>query len=155
MGQSDFLKNLKNAVENGEFNSDAAKKINEIDKIADKVEKTLKNEGKNLEEVLDEKINKRITDSGFKTVGENEIGEFNDQYENEMNKIKLIDMTSKSLANIIDMDEMITESVKDLLEHIKEVEVLFENKLSGNENELKMFFEQIKQIKEKYTLIIN
>lgn len=26
MGQSDFLKNLKNVVETGEFNSDAAKK---------------------------------------------------------------------------------------------------------------------------------
>lgn len=35
MGNSDFLKNLKNAVETGEFNLDAAKRINEINNLAD------------------------------------------------------------------------------------------------------------------------
>ena len=35
MGNMDFLKNLKDALDSGDFNSDAAKKIGEINKMAD------------------------------------------------------------------------------------------------------------------------
>ena len=61
----DFLKNLKDAVENEEFNSEAAQRINKINELAD---------DKTLEGSQDE-IDKSLEAAGVKNVtAENKIG---------------------------------------------------------------------------------
>jgi predicted SprT family Zn-dependent metalloprotease len=77
MANSDFLKNLKNAVETGDFNSDAAKKINEISSLA---------ETKTVTE-SEEALNKRLESVGIKILTDDDV-ELNSQYEEKMEEIK-------------------------------------------------------------------
>ena len=93
MGQEDFLKNLKDAVETGNFNSEAAKKINEIVELADGkiIEKTV--------EELEDAVEQRVEDSGVKSIPEEELEDVKSvvmtEYEEKMKNSALVEVVGK------------------------------------------------------------
>ena len=152
---SDFLKNLKDAVEKGEFNSDAANKINEINELAEKKLDGFKEDGKDINEtvdVIEENIKKRIEDAGHKTVSEEEAKELNSEYERKMAEFKKIDMANKQLAMLIEMEDMIVASIEDMMMYCEEVESKYDEKENPKFEDL---FQKIESLKSKYNSIIN
>ena len=82
---STFLENLKKSVETGEFNSEAAKKIIEIDKLAEEKIKSLTKTGQSIEDSdLAKSVDDRIKEAGVKIISEEEALELNSQYEKKM-----------------------------------------------------------------------
>ena len=139
MANSDFLKNLKNAVETGEFNSEAAKKIIEIDKLADT--KTVAESEK--------AIDMRLESVGMKVLTEDDV-EINSQYEREMEKIKKVDEINKVLATLIEIEDMVKASIEDMFSYVDEIENKYVEELNGKNpiyNDLQL---KIKQLKLNY-----
>ena len=116
---SKFLDDLKNSVESGEFNSEAAKKIIEVDKLADSVSGTTA-----LEE-LQEKV-------GVKSVTDEEVGTLNSTYVKKMEEINKLDIANKQLAMLIDMEDMVKMSIGDLMSYVTHVEIEMEKELKEN-----------------------
>lgn len=99
---SDFLKNLKKAVDDGEFNSKVANKINEINKKADEYL------GANVEE----NINKRIKETGGpRKISSDKLPEINSEYEKQMLLVEKQNQVSNQLIKIIDLDKQIEEQI--------------------------------------------
>lgn len=144
---SDFLKNLKQAVDNGEFNSDAAKKINEINNLANNF-----NVGENLNESI-ENFNKRLENNQKSSVSEDIANEVNSEYEKEMQLIKEKDKINNLLANLIDIEDTVRICIDDMFSFVYEIEENLKNKkddLIYNDLILK-----VKEIKTKYKKFIN
>ena len=139
-----FLQNLKNAVDKGEFNSDAAKKINEIDKLADEKIKTAENS-----------IEERLEKAGVKTVTEEEAAALNSNYEKKMEEIKKQDMVNKQLATLIEIEEMTKSTISDMMSYIDELEDKFAKEFDGEDPMYGELNQKIEQIKLKYNSIIN
>lgn len=105
---SNFLDNLKKAVENGEFNSEAAKKINEINELADK---------KSIEQLphdLEDTLKNRVDEGGVKKVEEEEISELNTEYVKKMEYFKKEDERNKDILNITIMGQQFIEILNTL-----------------------------------------
>ena len=102
---SNFLENLKNAVDKGEFNSEAAKKINDIDKLAD--EKV-----GNAEQL----IQKRLDEVGIKTATEEDVEILNSEYEDKMKRIERTDEANVCLADLISREERIISEIQEMIE---------------------------------------
>jgi len=157
----DFLKNLKDAVEKGEFNSEAANKINEINELAEKKLSGLKNDGKKINEAIrdiEHKLNKRLDDAGHKTVSEEEAKELNSEYERKMVEFKKIDLMLNELNTLNQIEELISASIEDMFIHIEDVEDKYLDSYSlefENDESFKNLMLKIKQIKEKYNSFIN
>ena len=135
---SSFLKNLKDAVDNGEFNSDAAKKINEIDMLADTTITTKKSD----------KIE-------IKTVSDEEVALINSEYEKQMENIRIIDEINNKIKTLIDIDEMILNSVIDMNTFILEIKNKFSAEFDGNDTRFTKLQEKINELNSKYGSIIN
>lgn len=148
---SKFLDDLKDAADNGEFNSDAAKKINEVGELAD----DLANEKSHLElmDSLQERI-KKDAEANPDTVkiSEEEALELNTQYEGKMLKLKQVDAANAQLATLIEIEDMVIASIDDMLGHVEELETQFtevfkkENPVYGD------LSQKIEAIKSKYKL---
>jgi len=103
---TDFLKNLKDAVDNGEFNSEAANKINEIHATADGFSKT------NTVEELTDKVNRRTDVSAVDGVVDVEnIPEINSNYDERMKDIIKRDKHLAMLSDIVDLHHKIEADV--------------------------------------------
>lgn len=139
-----FLESLKDAVENGEFNSEAAKKINDIDKLADEKLKT-------AEVSLDE----RLKQAGAKTVTEEEAAMISSDFENKMEEIKKQDAVNKQLATLIEVEDMVKLSVDDMFSFIDELEDKFVKEFETEDPMFGDLHLKIEQIKSKYNSIIN
>lgn len=139
MANSDFLKNLKNAVETGDFNSDAAKKINEISSLA---------ETKTATE-SEEALNKRLESVGIKILTDDDV-ELNSQYEEKMEEIKKQDAANKILATLIDIEDMVKASIEDMLSHVSELEDNFSKEFEAENPIYGELSQKIQQIKMKY-----
>jgi hypothetical protein len=126
---SSFLENLKKAVENSEFNSEAAKKINDIDNLA--------NEKFSPDSSFDDKLNlieERLKQAGVKaTLDEDERIKANEEYKKKMQEIKKEEELNLAIAekeneirrnlySLNDMEERIQNDIKRLLGHIKLLE---------------------------------
>jgi hypothetical protein len=136
---SPFLENLKNAVDKGEFNSEAAKKINAIDELAD---------GKIDSE---EKVEERLKTAGIKTVTEEEAEVINAEYEKKMLEIKERDLVLQQIKTLQEIDETVMLSVMDMRDFIQTLEESFDK-----ENPIHVdIFTEIEKIKNKYSSIIN
>jgi hypothetical protein len=121
-----FLDNLKKAVETGEFNSEAAKKIIEIDKLAD--------EKKNAFGLVTDRIEK----SGYaKSVTEEEAAPINSEYEKQMELVKKQDEENKRIADLTNLvgtqldtlgeiEDMVELSIADMLSFVDELEGRFQ-----------------------------
>ncbi len=138
-----FLENLKQDLEKGNFNSEAAKKINEIDELAG----TKDNAGDLLE--------KRLDAAGVKTVTEEEITSVNSDYEKKMEEIKKQDVVNKQLATLIEVEDMVKASVEDMLLYLDELEENFEKQFEKEDPMFGELSQKIEQIRSKYNFIIN
>jgi len=156
---SDFLENLKKAADNGEFNSEAAKKILEVHELADsklgagtpadleKLKESLEKryeEGKNSEEVKETKV-----------VTEKEVLELNSEYEKKMEQIKKLDIVNAQLATLIEIEDMVKLSIEDMFSFTDELEAKFEKELEAEDPMFGDLSQKIEQIKSKYNSIIN
>jgi len=141
---SNFLENLKKSVEEGDFNSEAAKKILEIDRLAD--------EKKNAFGLVGDRIEK----TGYaESVSEEEAAAINSEYEKKMEEVKKQDAVNQQLATLIEIEDMVKASIIDMLSYAEELDDKFSKEF---ENEDPMFGElaqKIEQINSKYNSIIN
>ena len=147
-----YLESLKKAVDTGDFNSEAAKKIIQIDKNADNVQ------GLSLTEEEKAELAKRRLDGTLKentVVTEEEVLKLNSEYEKEMAKIKKEDTVNLQLATLTDIEDMVIASVNDMVSFIKELEDKFKKEFDENDP----IFEKLKtktiEIKLKYVSFIN
>ena len=150
---NDFLNNLKKAADNGEFNSDAAKKINEISELADV--KLTGNTETNIEK-LKESLKKRVTDTNkINAVTEEEALELNSEYEKKMEKIKKQDAVNTQLATLIEIEDMVKASILDMFSFTDELENKFEKEFKIKDSMFNDLYLKIKEIELKYKSIIN
>jgi len=139
-----FLQDLKKAVDNIEFNSEAAKKIIEIDKLAD--EKA---------DNADELIEKRLEKAGVKTVTEEDAIVLNSEYEKKIEEIKKRDVVNNQLAKLLESEDIIKLSVLDMTYFIDELENKFKMEFETKDQMFIELSEKIEEIKSKYNFIIN
>jgi hypothetical protein len=133
---SDFLKNLKDSLDNKEFNSESVNKINEI------YEKSLK---VNVDE--------------NSVVDKNNVpeAELTNEYQEKMNYFIMEDKLNLFLANVDNLENDIKKVIDDLflyIEHIEENIPSFENEVRFKDN-LDMLKEKITIFKEKYVNFLN
>lgn len=150
---SEFLENLKNAADNGEFNSDAAKKILEISELADK-----KMQGKDPEaevEKLKESLEQRQEEEVVEAVSEEKAIEANSEYEKKMAQFKKQDMVNNQLAMLMEIEEMVVLTIRDMLNHVNEIETRFEKEIEGKDPMFDDLSQKIDLIKSTYKSIIN
>lgn len=159
---SDFLNKLKEAVDKGEFNSSAANKINEINKLVEKKTKEIENNGKGdiqyanlLTDELKKRTEQYIDSVGRKVGSEDEMKESNTEYEKKMGEFKKIDFINKELSILIDMDDVILENIKEMMKHVNELEYVLEKEFNEKGENFIMITEKIENLKSKYNSIIN
>jgi hypothetical protein len=140
---SPFLENLKKSVEEGDFNSEAAKKIIEVDKLA-----TEKN---GSTPALNAIFNKIDSTPSKPAPTEEEVLELNSAYEKEMQEIRDKDLVLQQIATLRDIEETVRLSVMDMKGFIQTLEVSFDKTKPVNAE----LFAEIEQIKTKYNSIIN
>ena len=136
---SEFLNNLKKAVDEGEFNSEAAKKINEIDKRADNFK------SKDIEE-METKSQERIDRIEPEEISAKQIAEYQTEYEQKMAFIKRQDLANRQLATLIQIKDMVELSIDDMFQFIGELDEQLENQLKEDElfTDLAQMMEEIK-----------
>lgn len=149
---SEFLENLKKAADNGEFNSKAAKKIVEINELADS--KLGSGTPEELEK-LKENIQERYKDFVIEPVTEEKAMELNSEYERKMEQIKKLDGINAQLATLIEIEDMVKASVEDMFEFVSELEQKFKKEIEVEDPMFGDLFQKIEQIKSKYNPIIN
>lgn len=145
---SDFLKNLQNAVEEGKFNSEAAKKITEIGSLAD--EKLKSSSIEDIEKI----IKNRLAEAGVISVSEEEVVKANIEYEKLTEIMKKRDMINKQLATLIDIEDMVKLSIDDMFDFISNIEENLKDDLQQTEVnktlEVESLLNKIIEIKSKY-----
>jgi len=149
-----FLDNLKNAVDNGDFNSEAARKLIEIGNLADT--KFIPKTNEELTEKLNTVKEKLVVDNAV-TVTEEEAAAINAEYEAYMEDVKKRDAVNVQLATLVEIENMVKLSVVDMLTFIDELEEKFPDELGNEEPAIPnsipnpMFVELIKKIEEVKT----
>jgi len=145
---SEFIKNLKDALDKGEFNSEIANKFKEIDKRADQLSGL-------EEEQLKERVEKRAKEKGVKTIEEEKIAELNSEYEEKMEKLKKIDEANLLLVTLIENEELLKVSLENMVHFIDELETKFEKEFEEENPLYGDLSQKIEEIKSKYKSIIN
>jgi len=109
---SNFLENLKKSVDEGEFNSDAAKRINSIDEKADSVlnEKSA--------EQIEESVREKAVSGGVKTVDEEEVARLNSEYEEKMKERAAEEIYLSTIATLYNDDNLIEKAKDELWQFI-------------------------------------
>jgi excinuclease UvrABC ATPase subunit len=163
---SSFLDNLKNAVDKGEFNSEAAKKILEVSKLADtKIPVGGIRSESDLED-LQKSINDRLEKAGVRTVTEEEAASVNSDYDKKMEEIRLADIENKRIAEqanavdiqlktLIEIEGMVEASVRDMITFVEELEDKFEKEIDEENPMFGELSQKIESIHSKYNPIIN
>jgi hypothetical protein len=146
-----YLENLKKAVETGDFNSEAAKKIIEIDKNADNAK------GLFLTEEEKNELAKKRLDAVLEgtVVTEEEILKINSEYDKKMEEIKKQDAVNKQLATLVEIEDMVKLSVDDMISFIKELEDKFKKEFDENDPIFEKLKTKIIETKLKYISFIN
>lgn len=141
---SKFLDDLKNAVEKGDFNSEAAKKINDIDKLADEK----KGSTPTLDKIYDDVNTGKIV---VNKPTDEEVEVINAEYEKTMKEIKEKDLVLQQIKTLQEIDETIMLSVGDMRDFVQTLDESFDK-----DNPLhKDLFAEMERIKNKYSSIIN
>jgi hypothetical protein len=167
MAGSNFLENLKKAVDTGEFNSEAEKKIIEVDKLADEKIKTMTKPNEAIDDSdLSKSVTERLKRAGVKTVSEEEALELNSEYEKKMQKIKdddaenkriaeLTNLIDKQVSTLVEIEDMVKLSVKDMVSFIEELELKFSKEFQENNPIFEELKTKIMQMRIKYVSFIN
>ncbi len=137
---SDFLNNLKKAVETGEFNSEAAKRFNEINERAN----IAVNNSLSINQM--EKIEENL-----KSVSEEEAALAEKKYWEKMEEIKEKDLILQQIKTLIEVEESVAASVLDMKGFIDTLEESFDKHNPSHQS----LFTEIEKIKSKYSSIIN
>lgn len=148
---SSFLEDLKKAADSGEFNSEAAKKIIEINSLAKTKLSSATTEG--VEE-LKQKVEKRY-ESSVEPITEEQVLEANSEYEKKMEGLRKTDMVNGQVAMLIDIEDMVKASVDDMFSFVKELETKFEKPLEENDVVFATLKTKLEEINKKYKSIIN
>ena len=138
MATSPFLESLKKSVETGEFNSEAAKKIIEIDQLANNPHTTHMHDG-------------TFKNAGVKTVTPEEAAEINSNFEKKMQEIKEKDLALQQLAMLREIEETVKLTVYDMKDFLVTLEGNFDKANPINAE----IYSEIEAIKTKYSSIIN
>ena len=134
----DFLKNLKDALDSGDFNSDAAIKIGEINKMADEININLSNDE------ISDKLNK----FGVKNIDENDI-KMNEIFDETIKDIKKDDLFNKIIANLLNINKSIENIINnELIPYLKNIENEYNEEIKNNQNLNSLII----KIKEKYKI---
>lgn len=150
-----FLENLKNSVDKGEFNSEAAKKIIEISKLAEtKVPVGGFKSEEDLKE-LQNSIDKRVQGAGVKSVSEEEALKLNSDYEKKMQEIKEEDAINQQVVTLVDIEDMVKLSIRDMLSFVTELEDKFKKEIEEKKPTHIVLATKIEELKNKYSTIIN
>ena len=155
---SNFLDNLKKAADNGDFNSEAAKKINQISELAD--EKSNDLDATQLGGLVDERLEKDRELSPPVAVTEEEALELNSQYEQKMEALKKLDTEHKKTARqetaktqlktLYEIEEMVELSIGDMLAHIMSLEENFEEEFNSELPEYADLLLKMEELRNKY-----
>jgi len=137
---SPFLENLKKSVEEGDFNSEAAKKIIEIDKLAETMKAS----------AAEKSLNDRLEKAGVKIVTEEEAAAINPQYEKQMADIKKQDAVNQQIATLIEIKDMVKLSILDMLSFTKELEEKFTKEFEAKDPIFNDLYLQIQEVKNKF-----
>jgi preprotein translocase subunit SecD len=144
---SDFLKKMKNSLDNGEFNSEVAGKFNEILELSMK-----KNKDMNVKQ-LSETLNKRVEEVGYKPpVSEEEYEKSKAMFEESMRLIEQEELINKIHAEIINKYNKLLGIVEELADDIKAIESndTFDESIMKSES-MKNLQTTISKIKESLT----
>ena len=144
---SDFLDNLKKAADNEEFNSEAAKKILDINELADK--KIGSGSSEDFEK-LKETLEKRQEEAMIEPVSEEKAVEANTEYEVKMAQFKKLDAINNQLATLIEIEDMVKLSIADMMGHVEELEDKFKKEFEIKDSMFDDLLKKIKEIKSKY-----
>ena len=140
---SDILKNLQDALETGDFNSDAAKKIKEIDERADDFATM-----KTTEQMEDSLIGKAVEEGGIKTgedVDKEKVAELNSEYEKKMEERAKEEVIYAIIAGLMNLDEELEEKLYGLGVYIRN---LREEYMGNPLNDA--LFKKLDELEEKY-----
>lgn len=148
-----FLEDLKNAADSGEFNSEAAKKIIEINELADKKI----GDGTEADvERLKDAVNKRVPETEeVKSVSEEDALELNSEYEKKMAQLKKIDTVNAQLATLIEIEDMVKASIVDMFSFVEELNIVFDKEFEEEDPLYGDLSQKLEQIESKYKSIIN
>ena len=149
---SDFLENLKKAADDGEFNSEAAKKILEINELADK--KIGDATPADIEKIK-ESLEKHYESSVVEPISEEKAIEANTEYETKMAQLKKLDAVNAQLATLIEIEDMVKLSIGDMFSFTDELEAKFEKEFETEDHMFGDLSQKIEEIKSKYKSIIN
>ena len=147
---SKFLENLKDSLDKGEFNSDIAKKMTEINELADK-----KIKGGMTTDDLEESLINKAKEGGIKTVNEEEATEINQEYEKKLAEIKRVDAVNKEVALLFEVEDAVNATIEDMFFHIKNVEAKFSEVIENEDPIVNDLTTKINEIKEKFKQFIN
>lgn len=145
---SEFLENLKNAADKGEFNSEAAKKILEVHNLAEE-----KLKGKNVEEELENiksSLEERAAEIPVEPVSEEKVAEAYTEYEKKMAQFKKLDAVNAQLATLTEIEDMVKLSIDDMFGFIDELETKFEKEFDSEDPMFGELHLKIESIKLKY-----
>jgi len=155
-----FLDDLKNAADNGEFNSEVAKKINEVAELAEKkineITEVNPDTVKAVENAMTDRIKERMekdieaNPDTVKAVTEEEALELNSEYEKKMKKLKEIDAVNARLATLIEIEDMVKASIVDMLGHVEELEEAFSEEPDSEFPIYGDLSKKMEEIKSKY-----
>lgn len=149
---SDFLENLKNAADNGEFNSEAAKKILEVHDLAEKKlqGKDVVEELENIKSSLEARQDEAVEEGKIQPVSEEKVLEANTEYEKKMAQFKKLDMVNAQLATLTEIEDMVKLSIEDMFGFVEELEGRFEKEFEKEDPMFGDLSQKIEQIKSKY-----
>jgi hypothetical protein len=138
----EFLENLKKSVESGDFNSEAAKKIIEIDKLA--------TEKKGSTPALNAIFDKMDSTPRKPEPSEEEVLELNSAYEKKMEEIKKQDAVNAQLATLIEIEDMVKLSVIDMLSFTKELEEKFGKEFEAKDPMFSELYLRVQEVKNVF-----
>ena len=136
---SEFLENLKKAADTGNFNSEAAKKINEIDDKANNFSET-----RSVEQ-MEDSLTEKALDAGIKTVSEKDITKLNSEYEEKMKERAKEERLLATIVELVNLDVELKEKLYELGIYIRNLR----EKYMDDETNTTLF-EKLDQLEEKY-----
>ena len=142
-----FLDDLKNAVNEGDFNSEAAKKIIDIDK------NTGNTRGLLLTDEEKEKLEKNK--KTMLNVTEEDAASANLEYAKKIEIIKKQDALNGQLRMLAEIEDTIKASIAYILSFVDELKDKFSKEFEAADPLFGELLEKSKQIKDKYSSIIN
>ena len=149
MSNSKFLDDLTNAVNSGEFNSEAAKKILEVNRLADEKMKDLTRIDE--ETVQSKSVDKRLEDAGIRKVSKEKADEINALGIKKMAELEKKQFNDDRMLVLIDIENMVKLSIEDMMGFINETEGFLEEKFDNEDPTFNDLKAKIAEIKTKYS----